>query len=258
MSRVNRREFGVVAGSVLASWALGACEALPAADAQDARIKARPRPESAPPVAGDHALNLDISRDAVLHVPPNAGRGPIPLIVLLHGAGNSGGGILRRLGAAADTAGVAVLAPDSRGSTWDAVRSRFGPDVAFLNRALERVFGMIAVDPARVGVGGFSDGATYGLSLGLVNGSLFRTIVAFSPGFLVEGPAEGRPRCFVSHGTRDDILPIERCSRVIVPLLRQRGHEVIFREFNGGHEIPPAIAAEGLQQLTANPRLSAG
>src|SRR5260221_14276362 len=112
---------------------------------------------------------------------------------MLHGAGGSGEGVLRRVATAVDEAGIAVLAPDSRDSTWDAIRDGFGPDVAFIDRALARVFDTVSVDPARIAVGGFSDGASYALSLGLVNGDLFRRVVAFSPGFIVAGPPQGRP-----------------------------------------------------------------
>jgi phospholipase/carboxylesterase len=137
-------------------------------------------------------------------------------------------------------------APDSRESTWDAVHVAFGPDVAFIDRALARVFETLAVDPARVAIGGFSDGATYALSLGLVNGDLFQRVVACSPGFLVSGLRVGKPLVFISHGTSDQILPIDRTSRTIVPGLRERGYEVRFHEFEGGHEVPPAIAREGV------------
>ena len=108
------------------------------------------------------------------------------------------------------------------------------------------MFDTVAVDPARVTVGGFSDGATYALSLGLVNGDLFRRIVAFSPGFVVDGAPHGKPRVFVSHGTSDPILPIDQCSRLIVPALKRQGYDVTFREFTGGHEVPAAIAAEAM------------
>ena len=104
--------------------------------------------------------------------------------------------------------------------TWDAIRGRFGPDVRFLNRALGRVFDLVSVDPARLVIGGFSDGATYALSLGLINGQLFRKVAAFSPGFVVTGEPEGKPRVFISHGTHDDVLPIDRCGRVIAQRLR--------------------------------------
>lgn len=211
------------------------------------RIAARPVSGTKTSGPQTRTLGLDAKRDAILQLPAKAADGPVPLLVLLHGAGGSGAGILKRLGAFADEAGVAVLAPDSRSSSWDAIRSDFGPDVAFLDRALERVFQSVAVDPQRIIVGGFSDGATYAISLGLQNGDLFRRVLAFSPGFYVSDSSQGKPRLFVSHGTRDEILPIDRCSRVIVPRLQKSGYDVTFREFEGGHEIPPDIARAGMR-----------
>ena len=177
----------------------------------------------------------------------------MPLLVLLHGAGGRGEGVLSRLSAAADAAGVAVLAPDSRSSTWDAIRGTFGPDVAFIERALQKVFETVNVDEARVAVGGFSDGASYALSLGLINGDLFRHVVAFSPGFLVKGTRRGQPRVFISHGGSDQILPIDQTSLLIIPGLRAQGYDVTFREFDGGHEVPQAIAQEGLAWIKSSP-----
>lgn len=210
------------------------------------RLTARTRNGVTPSARGEKRLGLDARRDAVLFVPANTGSEPLPLLLLLHGAGGSGEGVLRRIREAAEEAGVAVLAPDSRESTWDAIRAGFGADVAFIDRALARAFETLAVDPARVAIGGFSDGATYALSLGLVNGDLFQRVVAFSPGFLVSGLRVGKPLVFISHGTSDQILPIDQTSRTIVPGLRQRGYEVTLREFEGGHEVPPAIAREGV------------
>jgi len=54
----------------------------------------------------------------------------------------------------------------------------------------------------------------------------------------------GTPRFFVSHSTRDDVLPIERCSRRIVPQLERAGYEVTYKEFDGGHTVPLEIALE--------------
>src|SRR5262249_45622828 len=189
-------------------------------------------------------------REGAVQIPSKIPAGPLPLLLFLHGATQSGAGRMRRIGPAADQAGVAVLAPDSRGTTWDAIRERFGDDVTFLNRALAHVFERLAVDPARVAIGGFSDGASYALSLGLANGNLFPRILAFSPGFVLSTAPEGRPKVFVSHGTADQILPIDQCSRVIVPRLRGMGYEVRFREFDGRHEMPPDVVHEGLQWMT--------
>src|SRR5262245_45825823 len=192
-------------------------------------------------------LKLERSRDAVLQLPAKATGQPLALLVMLHGAGGSGEGVLRRVAAAAEDAGVAVLAPDSRDSTRDGIRGGFGPDVTFIDRALARIFERVPIDPERIAVGGFSDGATYALSLGLVNGDLFRRVVAFSPGFIVGGTPQGKPQFFVSHGRADQILPIDQCSRVIVPQLQRRGYDVTFKEFDGGHQVPPDMAAEALR-----------
>jgi phospholipase/carboxylesterase len=248
---ISRRRFGAVAGGALASFALGgACHGSEGRQRGDGRITARIRPDITTAASGSQRLGLGESRDGILHLPAKVAA-RLPLLVLLHGAGGSGAGILKRLGDFADEAGVAILAPDSRESTWDAIRGELGPDVAFLNRALDRVFGTVAIDPERMAVGGFSDGASYAISLGLLNGDLFRRVLAYSPGFFVGGALEGKPRFFISHGTSDTILPIDRCSRVIVPALEKRGYDVTFRQFDGGHEIPPAIARAGMQWVAA-------
>ena len=247
LNGVTRRHFGLMAGGILATFAFaGGCRDTAAAPGNDGRLPARPRKGVATTAKSDR-LGLDSERDAILHLPPNAGAAPLPLLVYLHGATQRAEGMLRRLSAATDAAGVAMLAPDSRGTTWDAIRDDFGPDIVFLNRALDRVFETVAIDPARIAIGGFSDGATYALSLGMINGDLFTHVIANSPGFVINGSAHGKPKIFVSHGTADQILPIDQCSRMIVPALRGRHYDVMFKEFPGRHEIPAEIAAEGLR-----------
>jgi phospholipase/carboxylesterase len=255
-TRVTRRRFCATAGGALASVAFGeACSAsTKASPASDGRLTARPRDVAAAALPGltSGALGLGGGgRDGVIQMPSTPTAGKVPLLVFLHGATQNGAGMLRRIGPAADQAGVAVLAPDSRDTTWDAIRGDFGEDIGFLNRALEHVFARLAVDPARVTIGGFSDGASYALSLGLANGDLFPRVAAFSPGFIIQAMAAGRPRFFVSHGRSDQILPIDRCSRIIVPRLRALGYDVTFREFDGRHEVPPDVATEGLRWMAA-------
>jgi predicted esterase len=169
---------------------------------------------------------------------------------MLHGATQSAEDMFWYLGSTPEEAGVVVLAPNSRGTTWDAIRNTFADDVNDLNRALERTFEKVAIDPARVALGGFSDGATYAISLGLINGDLFNSVIAFSPGFVIDGEGHGKPRFFISHGTHDHILPIDRCGRRIAAGLKARGFEVNFREFDGDHEIPADVAREGLKFIS--------
>jgi phospholipase/carboxylesterase len=167
---------------------------------------------------------------------------------MLHGAGQSSSGVLDSpLPSLADEVGFLLLVPDSRGGTWDLIgRRRFGPDVAFLDRVLGQVFARHAVDATRVALAGFSDGASYALSLGPANGDLFSHLIAFSPGFASPPARRGSPRIYVSHGTRDQILPIETCSRRLVPRLQADGYDVLYREFDGPHGIPPEIAREAV------------
>jgi phospholipase/carboxylesterase len=248
----------------LASGLLSACGAGAAARAEPAtaaerrrrfargRLSARPRGGvTGRPPSGLIPLQLSGSdRDGVLYVPAAYVPGsPAPLVLTLHGAGGSGRRSLARLRPLADAAGLLLLSPDSRASTWDVVRHGFGPDVEFLDRALELVFARYAVDPAHVAAEGFSDGASYALSLGLLNGDLFTHVIAFSPGFVAPGKRLGRPRVFASHGVRDRVLPIDRCSRRIVRELEGDDYRVRYTEFDGGHSVPPAIAAAAADWL---------
>jgi phospholipase/carboxylesterase len=127
------------------------------------------------------------------------------------------------------------------------INGRYGADVAYLDRALEQTFSLCAVNPQAVAVGGFSDGASYALSLGVTNGDLFTHVIAFSPGFMSPASRQGNPRLFISHGTRDRVLPVERCSRRIVPQVESAGYELRYREFDGAHTIPQEIAREAFE-----------
>jgi phospholipase/carboxylesterase len=100
-------------------------------------------------------------------------------------------------------------------------------------------------------VGGFSDGASYALSLGIINGELFSHVLAFSPGFMAPTAQAGKPRFYISHGTEDRVLPIERCSRRIVPQLKRAEYDVVYKEFDGPHTIPADIVRESVKWFTS-------
>ena len=207
----------------------------------------RPRKPARLSNPGEHALGLTRDRDGVLIVPrrysPDT---PAPLALMLHGAGGRAQRLASRF-AMADALGVILLIPDSRGGTWDAIRGPFGADVDFIGRALEHTFDRCAVDPRKIAIGGFSDGATYALSLGLDNGSLFTHVLAFSPGFTAHRRPQGRPRIFISHGKSDNVLPIDACSRRIVPQLEDAGYAVTYKEFDGPHTVPEPIAQDAFK-----------
>jgi phospholipase/carboxylesterase len=216
------------------------------------RLRARPGKVTGAAPVGLQPLMLGASRDSYLYVPVGyRTQRSAPLVLLLHGAGGHARQGLEVLRDLADTAGLLLLAPASRERTWDLlVGRRYGPDLALIDRALEQTFSRYAIDPARLAIGGFSDGASYALSLGITNGDLFTHVLAFSPGFMVPAGQTGSPRIFVSHGTRDRVLPIDRCSHRIVPSLKRDGYDVHYREFDGGHTILPEIALEAVGWFT--------
>src|SRR3954468_13065646 len=153
------------------------------------------------------------------------------------------------LASVADEVGLVLLAPQAHALTWDVMRGGFGPDVARLDAQLVEVFATCRIDAAHIALGGFSDGASYAVSLGLGNGDLVTHVLAFSPGFAAPATWRGRPRLFVTHGTADAVLPIDRCSRVVVPRLRREGYDVVYIEFEGGHEVPAAVARRSVEWL---------
>ncbi len=240
---------------------------------QEGRLTARPRPSSGSARAnaatgaatkverGDRALGLSPGspgREARLYVPKRYDPArPAALFVMLHGAGGRAEHGLDLVRTLADETGSLVLAPQSRGQTWDVIVDELGPDVEMLDRALEEVFASYAVDPAHVAIGGFSDGASYAVTLGISNGDLFSEVLAFSPGFAAPAALVGKPRFFVSHGVHDRVLPIERCSRRLVPRLEHAGYTVTYREFDGPHTVPADLAAEAVRAFLARPAPSA-
>ena len=215
-----------------------------------ARFSARPGTPTGSVAPGLNRLGLEPSRDGLLYVPASYVAGtPTPFLLALHGAGSTAEGPINLMSPYAESHGFLLLSVDSSGLTWDAITFKYSYDVTFINTALQRSFERCSVNPARVYMSGFSDGATYGLGLGLANGDLFSRVVAFSPGGIVPSDTSpnGRPEFFVSHGTQDPILPIELASRRIVKDLRDDGYTVEFVEFAGGHTIPAAIALQAVE-----------
>jgi phospholipase/carboxylesterase len=213
--------------------------------AADGRLQSRPSaPVAGPPFpAGVVPLALDERAEGLLAV-PDGHPGPRPLLVFCHGAGGTSAQSLAAVGDVAAGRGVLVLATTSVGRTWDLIAGGLGRDVAVLDAALERVFAAQPV--SRVAVGGFSDGASYALSLGLANGDLVNAVLAFSPGFVAAPGHRGRPRVWISHGTADRVLPVDRCGRRVSRLLADSGYDVTYEEFDGGHVVTPDLVTAAL------------
>jgi predicted esterase len=198
-------------------------------------------------------LELEGAPAPAVFVPSVLPDGPVPVMVLLHGATSNP---LRALPVVQDEAErrqFVVVVPKSVGMTWDVIHGGFGPDVAALDHVLAEVFDHVPADPARVAVAGFSDGASYALTLGLANGALFPSILAFSPGFFVPARRQGSPAIFVSHGRSDPVLPIDQCGRLVVTALRMADYDVAYYEFDGGHTVPREALSAALDRWLASP-----
>jgi phospholipase/carboxylesterase len=245
---VDRRQFLHVGGTIVGAVLTSGCSSSLEVTVPEVHLTARPGTPTAAPVLGSSRLGLGSGRDGAVYVPTAyTGDRAWPLVVALHGAGGSGDS-WASYPERAEQNGFVLLAPDSRGGTWDiAWAGDYSLDPPFIDRALKAVFDRCRIDPAHVVMAGFSDGASYALSLGVSNGDLFTHLIAYSPGFLSPGgPAIGKPKVYVSHGTRDPILPVIRTREIIVPTLRGLQYEVTFHEFDGGHEVPSQISAEAI------------
>jgi poly(3-hydroxybutyrate) depolymerase len=143
-------------------------------EAERARLLARPggTPPSGATAAevssGLQPLGLGSERDGLLYVPE--GYEPTeeaPLALTLHGSKDDVQSGISHFLDFADEAGLVLLAPESCDPRdWDFVfPGYYGPDVEFIDRALRQTFDRLAVDTGRVAIEGFSDGASYAVSL---------------------------------------------------------------------------------------------
>ncbi|VVD75505.1 alpha/beta hydrolase [Pandoraea nosoerga] len=201
---------------------------------------------------GRHALGLSEARDAVLYVPADIPQDrPVPLFVMFHGAGGFPEKVLPFIEPHADRHKFLVLAPHSTFPTWDIVIGGNGPDLERLRLALGKVAGQYRIDTRRVAFAGFSDGASYALSIGVTNGDIASHVIAFSGGFMSIFLQEGTPRIFIAHGLIDEQLPIATSGRQNAGKLKAAGYDVEYVEFDGLHVIEPGVVARAIDFFLA-------
>lgn len=186
------------------------------------------------------------------------------MLVILHGYGQDPAQFTRSFRHWADRCAVVLVGPVARDVTWDVIATsrdldarrtrpslppmRFGEDARRIDRDLAALFAVAPIDSRRVAILGFSDGASYSLSLGLANPALFGWVIAFSPGFaLWPKQVALSQKVFIAHGTRDTRLPFEATRDDIVKPLRKAGVAVQFRQFDGDHVLVRPIVQESLR-----------
>ena len=234
---ITRRFLLVAGAAALAPVSAGA-------GASDGRLRARPIAGAAVPPAGRYYGPAG----SVMLVPEGL-TGPAPLLVSLHGRTANAAEALGAFDRLARSRRFILLAPKSDGITWDHAPGVEAADVAAIDAALAWAFEKVAVDTRRVGLAGFSDGASMALSMGLTNGDLFTHVFAFAPGRYHAETTQGRPRLFFSHGRDDRVLPYS-VARSMARDLERDGYPVMpFHAFKGGHQVSQEGARKAVEAL---------
>lgn len=212
------------------------------------------RPPAATLTNGDARSGvLQLAGGAYAYLPKGHTAAPAPVLVALHGAGGQASDTLTSFRDLADANGIILVIPQSIKGTWDMIEDlssrlglemnvtpRYGKDLKALDTSLADLFTKVAVDPKQVGIMGFSDGATYALSVGTANPDLFKRVIVFSPGPAFLGKSAPDQYVFISHGEEDKVLSFAN-ARGFASKLRVRHVPVDFEKFTGGHEVPKAI-----------------
>lgn len=237
---LGRRDF-LRALSLTPAAIIAACSESSGPRSTTHRLAARRVDPTTTTAPGEYDLNIEPGiRDGFFYVPTSYSEDtPAPLLVLLHGAGRTAEEWRSdELKSVADSLGFIAMAPSSRNPTWDVViTGRYGADVTFIDTALAQMFTRCNIDATRIALSGFSDGASYALSLGASNGDLFTHLLGFSPGFWFPAEKTGRPPVFITHGDNDQVLPVNGTRNGIVPEMRNNGYDVEYTEFAGGHTL---------------------
>lgn len=189
-----------------------------------------------------------------------------PTILLLHGTGADEHDLLP-LGRAL-APGAALLSPrgtvDEQGMNRWFRRLREG--VFDVEDLIERT-GELAVwigeaarsyglDPDRIVVSGFSNGANTGAALLLLHPGLVAGAALFASGAPLQGrepdPVDlSATSVFLGSGVADPITTIDQ-ARLLGRQLRERGARLTEREHPGGHQLAPDVLAEARSWFSAS------
>jgi phospholipase/carboxylesterase len=206
----------------------------------DVRHKPREQRDEASP-SGEVRVEQGGGR-ALLLVPETLEEGRLyPLITVLHGAGRQDEMLARTFRHEPDARDALFLIPRSHHPTWDLIVGQDRQDMDFLEFAYDLIYRRYPVDSDRQAIIGYSDGASYGLSLGLSNPQIFSAVMAWAAGFkLIEEPPAGspRPRILLEYGSHDPLFPFEQIALPMRRDLERLGYEVNFMIDKGGRHWP--------------------
>ena len=206
----------------------------------------KPTKEPLPP--GKHPLGIAQERDTYLYVPQDLPKDKdIPFLVMFHGASGSMEKVQDFFIPLAEKHKFLLMIPQSMFITWDLSIAGNGPDLERLQRALKIVFDHFPIAKNRLGFAGFSDGASYSLTIGITNGDIVSHVIAFSGGYMNVYTPNGKPPVFIAHSPEDEQLPIKTSGLQHVEKLREGGYDVEFLEFHGPHKLQQPVVDKGIE-----------
>jgi predicted esterase len=178
----------------------------------------------------------------VVYVPQSYDGQPIPVMLALHGSGDTAGNFVGLWSGIAEREGFIVLVPESLsgGASWNP-----GNDTQVIAALLDVVAAQWNVDECRIYLTGYSAGAHYGYMLGLANADYFAAL-GIQAGTLAYAEQAGvwpnmvpRPIAVdIHHGQGDPYVPLSEATHARDEL-EAAGHVVYFATHGGGHEIGP-------------------
>lgn len=166
-----------------------------------------------------------------------------PLVTVFHGAGRQDEMLVKACRDEPERRQALFLVPRSVEPTWDLITGSGAADLEFLEYAWDLIYRRYPVDPGRQVLLGYSDGASYALSMALSNPGIFDAAIAWAAGFIVLdrgsiGRPGTKPRLYLEYGTHDQLFPFEQIALPMRDNLRRAGYEVEFSVDEGGRHWP--------------------
>jgi phospholipase/carboxylesterase len=133
--------------------------------------------------------------------------------------------------------------------TWDLIVGGERRDLDFLEYAYDLIYRRYPIDGLQQSLIGYSDGASYALSVGLCNASMFSALMVWAAGFLALDPptadsfrhspvGRSRPRVYLEYGTHDELFDFQQIAIPMRENLEKAGLDVTFSVDEGGRHWP--------------------
>ena len=166
-----------------------------------------------------------------------------PLFTVLHGAGRQDKMLTKACQGQPDEREAFFLIPRSVEPTWDLIVGGEATDISFLAYAYDLIYRRYPIDPNRQVLIGYSDGASYALSLAISNPRLFEAAMCWAAGFVMLDPSaatpdDPKPSIYLEYGTHDELFPFERIALPMKENLTKAGYPVEFSVDEGGRHWP--------------------